>query len=131
MKRNIKIGDRVFYECYDGTIDSDIVRGINPSSYIDDSGKEINYNELIFEYNNNGYPSVVLEDYNTLSKRNPKVKAFYNEKKKIGEDLLNELYEVTNAKTKNEKAIVHKLIKHLVKTDREKILNLMNFCDFA
>lgn len=130
MKRNIKVGDRVFYECYDGTIDSDIVRGIKPSSYINDSGKEIKYNMLVFGYDN-GYPSVVIEDYNTLSERNPKVKAFYNEKKKIGEDLLNELYEVTNAKTKNEKEIVHKLIKHLVKTDREKILNLMNFCDFA
>lgn len=67
MKRKIKIGERVFYKCYDGQIESGIVTGIEDSTYTNENGKEIPFQMLcICKYE-------VIEDYNILPKNNKEV----------------------------------------------------------
>ena len=34
MRRDIKVGDRIYYECYDGTIGTSIVTKIEPRTYL-------------------------------------------------------------------------------------------------
>ena len=70
--KNYKIGDRVFYECYDGSIGSSIVIAIKAESYLDDRGREHPYQWL--ELWRDGNCSSGIEDYNCLSSNNPKVK---------------------------------------------------------
>ena len=43
--KNYKPGDRIFYECYDGTINSDIVYKIEERTYIN-NGYEVHYQML-------------------------------------------------------------------------------------
>lgn len=83
MKRNIKVGDRIYYECYDGTIGTSIVTKIEPRTYCD-NGKKYDYNMLF-----TGSHSAI-EDYNTLSPSNRKVKAYIKEVKVKREALINE-----------------------------------------
>ena len=66
-RKKYKVGDRVFYECYDGTIGEDIVTDIKPDSYVNTNGKTINFNQLYFGDNFSG------EDYSMLSERDPRV----------------------------------------------------------
>lgn len=77
MQCKFKIGDRIFYEIY-GTevedhhlkvtgIGSAIVRGLRPSSYIDDDGKIVKYFML------KTGPMTVIEDYNCLPYDDPRV----------------------------------------------------------
>ena len=70
--KNYKIGDRVFYECYDGSIGSSIVIAIKEESYLDD--KEIEHPYQWLELWRDGNCSSGIEDYNCLSSSNPKVK---------------------------------------------------------
>jgi hypothetical protein len=42
-RKKYKVGDRIFFEHYDGTIDTAIVLEIKPESYVDDNGKTVNY----------------------------------------------------------------------------------------
>ena len=84
MKRNIKVGDRIYYECYDGTIGTSIVTKIQPHFYYDDNGKNIDFNMLFTG------PHSAIEDYNTLAPSNPKVKAYIKEMKAKREALINE-----------------------------------------
>lgn len=71
-RKKYKVGDRVFYEYYDGTIGTDIVLEVKPDSYIDDNGNTINYDMLILW--KSGNCSSGTEDYNTLPLSDPRVK---------------------------------------------------------
>ena len=83
MQRNIKVGDRIYYECYDGTIGTSIVTKIEPQTYLG-NGKEYDYNMLYTG------PCTAIEDYNTLAPSNPKVKAYIKEMKAKRKALINE-----------------------------------------
>ena len=92
--KNYKIGDRVFYECYDGSVGSSIVIAIKAESYLDDRGREHPYQWL--ELWRDGNCSSGIEDYNCLSPSNPKVKElakkfakFDKQKDSIMDSLLN------------------------------------------
>ena len=85
MQRNIKVGDRIYYECYfNNTIGTAIVTKIEPNFYNDDNGKKIDFNMLFTG------PHTCIEDYNTLAPSNPKVKAYIKEMKAKREALINE-----------------------------------------
>lgn len=84
MQRNIKVGDRIYYECYDNTIGSAIVTKIEPRTYLVLNGKKFDYNMLFTG------PYTCIEDYNTLSPSNRKVKAYIKEVKAKREALINE-----------------------------------------
>ena len=81
MQRNIKVGDRIYYECYDGTIGTSIVTKIEPQTYWD-SGHDFN---MLYTG-----PHSAIEDYNTLAPSNRKVKAYIKEVKSKRESLINE-----------------------------------------
>ena len=84
MQRNIKVGDRIYFEYFDGGIGSTIVTEIEPRFYYDDKGKRIDYNML------HTGPHTCIEDYNTLAPSNPKVRAYIKEMKTKREALINE-----------------------------------------
>lgn len=84
MKRNIKVGDRIYYECLDNTIGTAIVTKIEPRTYYWDNGKRYNFNML------STGPYTAIEDYNTLPSSNPKVKAYIKKMKAKREALINE-----------------------------------------
>ena len=84
MQRNIKVGDRIYYECYDGTIGTSIVTKIEPRTYWDNNGERFDYNMLFTG------PYSAIEDYNTLSPSNHKVKTYIKEVKTKREALINE-----------------------------------------
>ena len=83
MKRNIKVGDRIYYECFDNTIGTAIVTKIEPRFYCD-NGKRYDFNMLYTG------PYTAIEDYNTLLSSNPKVKAYIKKMKAKREALINE-----------------------------------------
>ena len=83
MQRNIKVGDRIYYEYFGGGIGSAIVTEIEPRTYLD-NGKRYDYNMLYTG------PHTCIEDYGTLAPSNPKVKAFIKEMKTKREALINE-----------------------------------------
>ena len=92
--KNYKVGDRIFYECYDGTIESSIIIEVKDEFYIDDKGKKIPYQFLTLW--RDGSCSSGIEDYNTLSPNDPKCKEltkkfakFDEQKDSILESLLN------------------------------------------
>ena len=82
-RKKYKVGDRIFFEYYDGTVGTAIVLKIKPESYVDDNGRTINYNMLITW--KNGNCSSGTEDYNTLPYSDPRVKALMKELKKQDE----------------------------------------------
>lgn len=84
MQRNIKIGDRIYYEYFGGGIGSAIVTGIRPETTTDINGKEFSFNRLLTG------PHTCIEDYNTLAPSNPKVKAYIMGMKAKREALINE-----------------------------------------
>ena len=84
MQRNIKVGDRIYYECYDGTIGTSIVTKIEPRTYWDNNGKRFDYNMLFTG------PCSAIEDYNTLAPSNRKVRAYIKEVKAKRKALINE-----------------------------------------
>lgn len=108
-KKNRKIGDRVFFDCYNGTISSTVITNITDESYIED-GKTYNYK--MYETG----PTSAIEDYNCLPDTDPRVieykkknKDVFNLEKKIrnllnkysGQDIdkqivANMLYELSN-----------------------------------
>ena len=84
MQRNIKVGDRIYFEYFDGGIGAAIVRDIRPDITTDCYDKPIRFNRLTTgEY-------TCIEDYNTLAPSNPKVKAYIKEMKAKREALINE-----------------------------------------
>lgn len=85
MQRNIKVGDRIYFECpVSGVIGSRVVIDITPDKGTDFYGKPIHYNWLqTSEYEG-------IEDYNTIAPSNPKVKAYIKEMRSKREALINE-----------------------------------------
>ena len=83
MKRNIKVGDRIYYEYFDGTIETAIVTKIEPRTYLD-KGKRYDFNML------STGPYTAIEDYNTLLPSNPKVKTYIKKMKAKRDALINE-----------------------------------------
>ena len=73
MEKKYKVGDRIFYECYDGSVNTSIVIDIKDRSYTTDRGKEIPYQWLVF-WRDDNYSSGI-ESYNCLSPNNPKCKS--------------------------------------------------------
>lgn len=84
MQRNIKVGDRIYYECYDNTIGSAIVTKIEPRTYLVLNGKRYDFNMLFTG------PYTCIEDYNTLAPSNHKVRTYIKEVKTKREALINE-----------------------------------------
>ncbi len=70
--KKYKLGDRVFYECIDGSIKTSIVQDVEEESYIDDKGREIPYQMLIFDKGDHW--SICTESYNCLSLNDPRCK---------------------------------------------------------
>ena len=95
-RKNYKVGDRIFFEYYDGTIGTAIVLEKKPDSYIDDKGKEVSYNMLVTERGTNW--SVKIEDYSTLPYSDPRVKALLKELEKQDE-FADKIREFVNANT--------------------------------
>ena len=84
MRRDIKVGDRIYYECYDGTIGTSIVTKIEPRTYLVLNGIKYDYNMLFTG------PYSAIEDYNTLAPSNKKVRAYIKEMKTKRKALINE-----------------------------------------
>ena len=85
MQRNIKVGDRIYFEYFsDKSIGTAVVTEIEPRFYYDDKGERIDYNML------HTGPHTCIEDYGTLAPSNPKVKAYIKEMKVKREALINE-----------------------------------------
>ena len=82
--KNIKLGDRIYFEYFGGGIGSAIVTGIRPEVGKDYYGNPIHYNWL------KTGPHEGIEDYNTIAPSNPKVKAYIKEMKAKREALINE-----------------------------------------
>ena len=85
MQRNIKVGDRIYYEYYDGAIGTSIVTKIEPRANWD-NGKRFDYNMLFTG------PHSAIEDYNTLAPSNRKVKTYIKEVKAKRKALINEAH---------------------------------------
>lgn len=67
MKRKFKLGERVFYKCYNGQIESGIITGIEDSTYQNERNEDIPFKMLhIGKYG-------ILEDYNVLPENNKEV----------------------------------------------------------
>ena len=83
MQRNIKIGDRIYFECpLTGVIGSRVVIDITPEKGTDYYGNPILFNWLkTSEYEG-------IEDYNPIAPSNPKVKAYVKEMKAKREALM-------------------------------------------
>ena len=82
-RKKYKVGDRIFFEYYDGTVGTAIVLEIKPKSYVDDNGRTIDYNMLITW--KSGNCSSGIEDYSILPYSDPRVKAMMKELKKQDE----------------------------------------------
>lgn len=119
--KKYKIGDRVFYEYYDLTIGSGVVIDIERKSYNDD-GKDVEFDNLILWRSENGHVSTAIEDYNTLPKSDPRVKAFIKEKKDEILKQLDDLYKATGAKTNDEKKFVRNTMTWMAKNNLEEMI---------
>lgn len=88
-----KVGDRIFFEKYEGTIGTAIIKRID---HIIDTGMDKYGNFLkdgkVFEYNEyyTGVNTTIV-DYNCLSDNDPRVKEYRNGKKFITADFADEL----------------------------------------
>lgn len=94
-KRKYKVGDRIFFERFNGLVDTAIVLKITEESYIDNKGKEISYQWLTTSESERGNVSFGIEDYSCLSANNSKCKVlaakyakFDKEKDKIINSIL-------------------------------------------
>lgn len=87
-----KVGDRIFYEKYDGTIGTATIKKIEPTeSSFDKKGNYLrNGKKYKFNYYHTGV-NTVIEDYNCLSDNDPRVKEYCNGKKFITSDFADEL----------------------------------------
>ena len=85
-----KVGDRIFYETYDGTIGTATIKKIEDAEYKESQGyrkpdKVVKYKMYYTGVN------MCIEDYNCLSDNDPRVKAFCKGKKFITADFADEL----------------------------------------
>lgn len=87
-----KVGDRIFYEKYDGTIGTATIKKIDPTESPFD--KKGNYFKNGKKYKFNYYhtsDTAVIEDYNCLYDNDPRVKEYCKGKKFITSDFADEL----------------------------------------
>lgn len=87
-----KVGDRIFFECFDGTIETATIKKIEPAESVFD--KKGNFLGMGKTYKFNYYHTsdmTVIEDYNCLSDNDPRVKEYCNGKKFITEDFADKL----------------------------------------
>lgn len=85
-----KVGDRIFYEKWDGTIGTAIIKKIQDSEYRESRGYGKAEKVVKFkEYHTGKYS--YIEDYNCLSDNDPRVKEFRKGKKFITSDFADEL----------------------------------------
>ena len=87
-----KVGDRIFYEKYNGNIGTATIKKIEPAeSPFDKKGKYLgNGKKYKFNYYRTSNTEVI-EDYNCLSDNDPRVKAFCKGKKFITAGFADEL----------------------------------------
>lgn len=112
MNKKYKIGDRIFYELYDGSIGTDIIIDIEDKSYITDRGKEIPYQQLIVW--RDGKASSGIEDYNCLSPSNPKCKSLAQQFAKFDKkrnEVINSIVEIMSPWDKRIQKDIVKLLK--------------------
>lgn len=79
--KEYKVGDRIFYEFSDGSIESDIVIDIKDDFYFDEHNKEIHYQWLTTW--RDGNCSTGIESYNCLAPDNPKCKELFKKYRKF------------------------------------------------
>lgn len=85
-----KVGDRIFYEMYDGTIGTATIKKIEDAEYKESQGygkpdKVVKYKKYYTGVNE------VIEDYECLSDNDPRVKEYCKGKKFITADFTDEL----------------------------------------
>lgn len=87
-----KVGDRIFYEKYDGTIGTAIIKKIEPTESVFGKKGEYLGSEKKCRFNYYYISDLqVIEDYNCISDSDPRVKAFCRGKKFITADFAYEL----------------------------------------
>jgi hypothetical protein len=87
-----KVGDRIFYENYDGTIGTATIKKVEPSETVFD--KKGNYLGNGKKYKFNYYhtsDTEAIEDYNCLFDNDPRVKEYCKGKKFITDGFADEL----------------------------------------
>lgn len=95
-RKKYKVGDRVLFEYYDGTVGTAIVLDVESQCGIDANDETFTYDELITWRSGNCSSSI--EDYNTLPYSDPRVKELMKELKKQDE-FADEIREFVNANT--------------------------------
>ena len=71
-RKKYKVGDRIFFEYYDGTVGTATVLEIIPDTYTDENNKLIHYDKLV-TYKGEHFKEQI-EDYETLPLSDPRVK---------------------------------------------------------
>lgn len=97
MRRKYKVGDRIFFEYFGGTIDTAIVLKTTEQSYINDNGKEVSYQWLTTYESDCGKVSCGIEDYSCLSSINPKCRVLAVQCKKFDkkkDKIINSILEI-------------------------------------
>ena len=108
--KKYKIGDRIFFECFDGTIESKRVIDIEDDYYVDDNGKRKDFQCLIVW--KNGKCSSGIEDYNCLSPSNPKVRKLAREFSKFDAQVDKILESINNLLSPYNNAIKKEVIEY-------------------
>ena len=85
-----KVGDRIFYEKYDGTICTAIIKKIEDAEYKESQGYGKPDKVVKYKKYHTGV-DVSIENYMCLSDNDPRVKAFCKGKKFITADFADEL----------------------------------------
>lgn len=85
MRKHYNVGDRIFYEEYPGgEIYTDIVKKVKEMSYINDKGKEIQYQWLVLWESENC--SSGIEDYDCLPYSDHRVKDLVKKYKRFDKE---------------------------------------------
>lgn len=108
-RKEYKVGDRIFYECYpSGEVGTAIIKRIENKSYRDDNGKEIPFKWLILQ--ESGSYSVGIEDYNCLPYNNPRVKELIKKYKKFDKEKDNIVESIVEILSPYDKSIQEEVI---------------------
>ena len=103
-RKEYKKGDRIFYECYDGSIGTDIVLKVEDRQNVYTDGK-IEYFHVLYTS-----PYTMIEDYNCLPMNDPRVKELIKKYRKFDkekDELINKMVVLLSPyeKTVQEEAI--------------------------
>lgn len=98
--KNYKVGDRIFFEDYEGNVMTDIVLEVEDKSYETDRGYPFHYQWLTVWRSESGRCSSGVENYSCISPNNPRVRElakryakFDKNKDKLIDDMLKLLEE--------------------------------------